>query len=107
MTLLNRLLLFIFILASLFVQAQQKDAGAWVSSKIDFEGKGKRNFYLAPEIRMYDNVRLVRSAFTDIGVQQRLSKHWSTQAEMRIGARSSAGLWNYRQRLSLGGDSVS
>lgn len=102
MTLLNRLLLFIFILASLFVQAQQKDAGAWVSSKIDFEGKGKRNFYLAPEIRMYDNMRLVRSAFTDIGVQQRLSKHWSTQAEMRLGARSSAGLWNYRQRLSIG-----
>jgi hypothetical protein len=102
MTRLSLISFFILLSLSTVLIAQQKDAGMWVAGKVDFEGKGKRNFYFAPEVRMYDNMRLVRSAFTDLGVQQKLSKNWSTQAELRVGARSNAGLWNYRQRLTMG-----
>lgn len=102
MTLRKALFFSICFLFPYLLFSQQQDAGLWLSGKVDFEAKGKRNFYIAPEIRMYDNMRLMRSAFSDIGVQQKISKNWSSQMELRIGARSSEGLWNYRQRLSLG-----
>ncbi len=102
MTRLKLLFCNLFFSIPFLLLSQQQDAGLWISGKVNFEAKGKRDFFVAPEMRLYDNMRLVRSAFTDVGVQQKLSKSWSAQAEMRIGARSSNGLWNYRQRLSVG-----
>ncbi len=95
------LFFFLFIPFCLWSQVQN-DAGLWLSSKVSFELPAKHTFYVAPEIRLYDNMHQVRSAFADVGVQKKISKHWSAIGEMRIGARSSNELWNYRQRMSLG-----
>ena len=57
------------------VQAQlNQDAGGWWNGKVGFELKDNRTIYFNPEIRQWDNFRSLRSAFVDVGVEQKA--HW-------------------------------
>jgi hypothetical protein len=79
-----------------------QDAGAWWNANVSFEAKGDRTFYINPEIRQWDNGRSLRSAFTDIGVQQKWGKNVSGILEYRVGSRNEWEYWGFRHRLSLG-----
>lgn len=81
---------------------QWKDAGGWFSSKVSFDGKDGRVFYIAPELRLDENLTRIAGAFSDFGVQQKISKGIQFQAELRSGIRQDWNYVTYRQRLGLG-----
>ena len=78
---------------------QWKDAGGWFSSKVSFDGKDGRVFYIAPELRLDENLTRIAGAFSDFGVQQKISKGIQFQAELRSGIRQDWNYVTYRQRL--------
>jgi hypothetical protein len=96
-------LLLLFALQYFVVNAQfSQDAGGWWNANVGFELKHNRTFYVNPEIRQWDNFRSVRSAFTDIGVQQKWGKNVTGILEYRVGGRNDWTSWGFRHRISLG-----
>ena len=96
-------LLFLFICFLLKANAQYtQDAGGWFSTKVSFDGKNGRVFYIAPELRLDENGTRIAGAFSDFGVQQKLFKGVQLQGELRTGIRQDWEYLSYRQRWSLG-----
>jgi hypothetical protein len=95
----------LFLLICFLVKANAQytqDAGGWFSSKVSFDGKDGRVFYVAPELRLDENLTRVSGAFSDFGVQQKVMKGVQLQAEFRTGIRQDWEYLSYRQRLGLG-----
>jgi hypothetical protein len=83
-----------------------QDAGGWWNAKVGFELKNNRTFYVNPEVRQWDNFRSLRSAFADIGLEQRITKNIYGTLEYRLGSRNEWLFWEFRHRLSLGIESA-
>jgi hypothetical protein len=99
----NFKLVILFLFIGIRVDAQySKDAGAWFSTKVSFDGKDGRTFYVAPELRLDENGTRMVGAFSDIGVQQKIAKGIQLQAEWRAGIRQDWEYLSYRQRWGLG-----
>jgi hypothetical protein len=95
--------LFLFLLLAIRANGQYtKDAGGWFSTKVSFDGKDGRVFYVAPELRLDENGTRMAGAFSDIGVQQKIAKGIQLQAEFRAGIRQDWEYLSYRQRWGLG-----
>ena len=95
----------LFLLICFLVKAKAQytqDAGGWFSSKISFDGKDGLVFYVAPELRLDENLTRVSGAFSDFGVQQKIAKGVQLQAEFRAGVRQDWQYLSYRQRWGLG-----
>ena len=95
----------LFLLICFIVEANAQytqDAGGWFSSKVSFDGKDGRVFYVAPELRLDENLSRVSGAFSDFGVQQKIVKGVQLQAEWRAGIRQDWEYLSYRQRWGLG-----
>ncbi len=95
----------LFLLICFLVKANAQytqDAGGWFSSKVSFDGKDGRVFYVAPELRLDENLTRISGAFSDFGVQQKVMKGVQLQAEFRTGIRQDWEYLSYRQRLGLG-----
>lgn len=68
-----------------------EDFGVWTGIKLSHKFNKKWIAFVAPEFRTYENSRLIRSAFSDQGVQYRLNKHFRFTSAYR-----------YSQRVRLG-----
>jgi hypothetical protein len=79
-----------------------QDAGGWWNGKVGFELKDNRTIYFNPEIRQWDNFRSLRSAFIDVGVEQKIAKNINGVVEYRMGSRNEWLYWQFRHRLSFG-----
>src|SRR5687767_10786712 len=98
----DRLILILLFLVPLWMNAQYKDAGLWVSYGISIEPDKKWEFSLAPELRFNENIGRLSTFFTDAGAQYKVSKLFSLNATYRIGGRNSDEFYDLRQRVQLG-----
>jgi len=96
-------LLFVLLLSSWILRGQTtRDAGLWMSGKMEADIGKKLDFYVAPEVRINENLSQVSGFFSDIGVNRGFSDLLSVRAEIRLGGRREKTWYESRNRFSLG-----
>lgn len=88
------------ILYSFPIKAQVNDAGLWVSVNAEAKVIKKLNATISQEFRFNENITELGAAFTDFGIQYKLSKQWRISANYRfIQRRKVEDFYSLRHRF--------
>lgn len=80
----------------------QHDAALWTGFSVNAPVNKRFELSASPEVRLFENLSKVQSAFIDLGAQRELNKYLFVSANYRIGGRNNDDYYLLRQRISLG-----
>jgi hypothetical protein len=92
-------LIIVFCCLAECLLSQVRDAGMWTDISLNLDLGKNLGASISPEVRLDENISRVARAFTDVGLQYKLGKYFSTGVTYRGGVSNSNYGFNGRHRM--------